>query len=619
MTVAHVVGTAGHVDHGKSALVRALTGIDPDRLAEERRRGMTIELGFAAWTLPDGARVGIVDVPGHHRLVRTMIAGAQGVDLVLLVVAADEGVMPQTREHLDICELLDIRSAVVALSKADLVDAETLALAREDIDDTLASTPFAGAPVVPVSAVDGRGLQELAEVVGAALASASPAPDRGRPRLFVDRAFALPGFGPIVTGTLEGGSLHAGDEVVVLPEGRRARVRGLQRHGEDLAGAAPGGRTAVNLAGVDLRDLRRGQAVVRPGGVPAVRRLDVRLRSLPGAPPGLRHGAAVGVHLGTTEVAARLWLLDQDRLERGSQGWAQLRLATPVPAVPGDRLVIRSPGRSATLGGGLVVATDARTHRRRDPVVAAAMERRATLLADALVQEELRASRLGMDVAGLSRATGCSAAEVEAALGQLGSKVVRAGRRHLAREAWDGLAARSTALLEGFHAAEPLRRGMPPQEWRSRLRLPAELSADVLHRLAAGGVVRVEDGAVRLPGHASRGDAAAAGRALELLRAAGLDPPGPARLAAEGLTPPLLRHLVESGAVIRLSADVLLAAEVFEGARQVVVDLLAERGAATVAEIRDTLGATRRVVVPLLEVLDARRVTRRDGDLRRLR
>jgi len=621
--VQHVVGTAGHVDHGKSSLVLALTGTDPDRLAEEKRRGMTIELGFAAWTLPQGERVGVVDVPGHRRFIRTMLAGAHGIDLVLLVVAADEGVMPQTREHLAICGLLGASRAVVALTKSDLVDADMLELARAEVDEVVRQSPLRGAPIVACSAVTRAGLDELAHTVERELQRVPERPDRGRPRLFVDRAFSLPGFGPVVTGTLEGGRLHQGDDVLVLPPGLRARVRGLQHHGDDVQRAEPGRRTAVNLGGVDVADLDRGMALVLPGTLATATRLDVRLRVLDDAPAPVRHRGAVTLYLGTHEVPATAWLLDGTELQPGAEGFVQLHLGAPVVASPGDRVVVRRATPTATLGGGVVLDVAPRRHRRRDAAVAAALERRAGGEVAALVLEELRKARLGVDAATLVRLTGAGHAAVEAAVASLGEAAMPFGeRRWMARERWEELAARAVAVLDAYHLAEPLRAGMPREEWRSRLRLSGPLATEAVRLLRAAGRVEERDGVLALAGRGrSVSDTArsTADALVATLEQHALDPPGMAELRAAGLTPQLLRLLVDERRVVRLGTDVVMGAQAYAAAQAQVEALLAAQGSATVAQVRDHLGATRRLVVPLLEHLDAARVTVRDGDLRRLR
>jgi len=327
-----VVGTAGHIDHGKSTLITALTGIDPDRLAEEKRRGMTIDLGFAHMVLPSGLEIGIVDVPGHARFMRNMLAGAHGLDAVMLVVAADEGVMPQTREHLEIVDLLDVRRGIVVLSKADLVDEAWLELVTAEVREAIAETTLAGAPVIPVSAVTGQGLSDLTTALDTLLDGAEPRLDLGRPRLPVDRVFTLSGFGTVVTGTLVDGSLSVGDELEVVPRGRLARIRGLQRHNRGVESASPGTRVAVNLTGVDKSEVARGDVLSPPQTLQSTRRIDAHVRVLASAPRPLRHGAEILLHTGTTEVGCRVIVLAGDAVEPGGEAWVQLYLERAIAA-----------------------------------------------------------------------------------------------------------------------------------------------------------------------------------------------------------------------------------------------------------------------------------------------
>ena len=343
-----VVGTAGHIDHGKSTLVKALTQIDPDRLEEEKRRGMTIDLGFAYMELPSGRRVGIVDVPGHQRFLKNMLAGVHGMDAVLLVIAADSGPMPQTREHLAIIDLLGIEHGVVVLSKADLVDAAWLDLVRDDVAQVLAGSSLERAPIVAVSSSRGAGLDELRAALDAELAKTNPRPDLGRPRLPVDRSFAMSGFGTVVTGTLVGGVLRQGTELAVLPAGRRVRVRGLQQHNRAVEEARPGSRTAVNLSGLDHSQVRRGDVLALPGTLLGSRRLDARLVVLPGVQP-LRHHQRLLMYHETAEVMIELTVLEGDELRAGAAGWVQLYASEPVVALDGDRFILRVPSPAATV------------------------------------------------------------------------------------------------------------------------------------------------------------------------------------------------------------------------------------------------------------------------------
>ncbi|HKZ50290.1 MAG TPA: selenocysteine-specific translation elongation factor, partial [Dehalococcoidia bacterium] len=358
-----VIGTAGHVDHGKSALVRALTGIDPDRLPEEKAREMTIDLGFAWLRLPSGIETSIVDVPGHERFLRNMLAGVGGINLALLVVAADEGVMPQTREHLAVLDLLDVKHGVLVITKKDLVDDDWLELVAADVREVVAGTCLAQAPLVPCSAVTGEGLEELLAIIAAELARVPPPRDVGRPRLTIDRVFTVAGFGTVVTGTLIDGSLAVGQEVDVLPGGLRARIRGLQTHRQKIERALPGSRTAVNLAGLSPDELSRGMVVTTPGWLSPTTAVDVRLRAVSYLPHPIRHNLHVTFYTGAAEVEGTVRLLDRDALGPGEDGWAQVRLAEPVAVVRGDGFIIRTP--NDTVGGGKVVDIHALRHRRR--------------------------------------------------------------------------------------------------------------------------------------------------------------------------------------------------------------------------------------------------------------
>ncbi|MGC9334755.1 MAG: selenocysteine-specific translation elongation factor, partial [Anaerolineae bacterium] len=366
-----VIGTAGHVDHGKSTLVRALTGIDPDRLKEEKEREMTIDLGFAWLTLPSGERVGIVDVPGHKDFIKNMLAGVGGIDAALFVVAADEGVMPQTREHLAILDLLQVRGGVVALTKTDLAeDEDWLELVEADLLEVLDGTVLDGAPIVRCSARTGQGLEALLAELDRYLATSAPRRDVGRPRLPVDRVFTIAGFGTVVTGTLSDGSLSAGQEVEIQPSGLKARIRGLQTHREKIEQAVPGSRVAINLTGVSTDEIQRGDVVTVPGWLQPTILIDCHLRYLPDAPGPLKHNAAVGFFSGAAEAQARIRILGHRTMAPGDEGWVQVRLDTPLALGKGDRFIIRQPSPSVTIGGGIVVNPfPGRRYRRFRPEV----------------------------------------------------------------------------------------------------------------------------------------------------------------------------------------------------------------------------------------------------------
>ena len=609
-----VVGTAGHIDHGKSTLIQALTGIDPDRLAEEKRRGMTIDLGFAYLELPSGRQVGIVDVPGHARFIRNMLAGVQGLDAVLLIVAADEGVMPQTVEHLEIVHLLDIRRGLAVLTKTDLVDPEWLELVTTEVRERLAGTSLAGAEVVPVSALSGAGLEELKAGLDSLLDAAEPRPDLGRPRLPIDRVFTIGGFGTVVTGTLVDGSLKVGEELEALPGGRRVRIRGLQQHNRKVEVATPGSRVAVNLIGVEKEDLARGHLLARPGAIAATNRVDAEVSVLAGAVRPLRHGAGLMLHTGTAQVAARAIVLEADEIQPGQRGWIQLYLAEPVAAAAGDHFVLRLPSPSATLAGGRFADVSPRRHPRHDAEVPASLERR---MAGDVLQEELRKYARGITEAALLKATLAPAAD----LSRLAAK--RAGGWVFSLEAWAAIASRSVALLEEYHRAHPLRAGMPREELKSRLGLAPPAFGVVAGELAREGLLADRAGELALPSHQVQLDPAAGGPARQLIELLGRLPYAPPSLPEamreSGAGPEVLRALVKSGEVVRLSDDMAFTREAYRSALALVQQIVAAEGGVTVSRLRDAMSASRRPVLALLEHLDAERITRREGDVRTLR
>jgi selenocysteine-specific elongation factor len=609
-----VVGTAGHIDHGKSTLIHALTGIDPDRLAEEKRRGMTIDLGFAYLTLPSGRLVGIVDVPGHARFIRNMLAGVHGLDAVLLVVAADEGVMPQTVEHLEIVHLLDISRGLVVLTKVDLVEPDWLELVTAEVGERLAATSLAGAEVVPVSALTGEGLDPLRAKLDDLLAGTAARADLGRPRLPVDRVFTIGGFGTVVTGTLVDGSLKVGEELEAVPGGRRVRVRGLQQHNRKVEVASPGSRVAANLVGVEKEDLHRGHVLVRPGTLADSRRIDAEVTVLAGAVRPLRHGTELLLHSGTAEVAARAIVLESDQIEPGSRGWVQLYLAEPIAAAAGDRFVLRLPSPAATIAGGRFADVSPRRHPRHDVSVPASLERR---MAGDVLQEELRKYPRGISEAGLLKATLAPAADLSTITAR------RAGGWLFAPEAWSSLVGRAETLLGDYHRAHPLRGGMPREELKNRLGLVPAAFGAALAELTREGVVAERSGEVGLPGHEVVLDPAEDGpaqRLVELLGRTPFAPPSlPEAMRTAGAGPEVLRALAKSGALVRLSDDIAFTRDAYQAGLELVRRIAAVEGGVTVARLRDAMAASRRPVLAFLEHLDAERVTRREGDIRTLR
>lgn len=614
-----VIGTAGHIDHGKSALVQRLTGMDPDRLAEEKQRGMTIDLGFAWLTLPSGLDVSIVDVPGHERFVKNMLAGAGGVDIALLVVAADEAVMPQTREHLDILDLLGVRHGVVALTKVDLVDEEWRELARAEVLDALQGTTLEGSPIMPVSSVTGEGIPDLLVSLDQVVA-ASPEPvDRGLPFVPVDRVFTVSGFGTIVTGTLHGGRVVVGDEVELVPGGRRGRLRSLQTHRQHVDRADPGARVALNVAGIARDEINRGDVLALPGTVRALRSMDARLRVLRDAPFPLAHGVEVMLHIGAAERTCSLHMLDGDTIEPGGEGWVQLRCAEPVPALRGQRFIVRLPAPARTVAGGEVVDVAPR-HRRRDLAalqrladLSSASDERAVLAA--VPQDKPRAPA---QIAALMGQT------PEATIGLLGKlelqhRVVRLGTSYIRAEGWSTAIERVRQALQAYHAAYPLRRGMPKEELRSKLRWGRPVWPATLKALADAGVVHDFDAVVASVEHrggtASRRDEA--DRVLALLLRDPFSPPsGSELLAAAGTDANLLAAMTEEGEIVRVAEGLFFALSAYERMVAATLQIIREEGEVSVARIRDALGTSRKYALAFLEHLDTVRVTRRLGDVR---
>ena len=600
-----VVGTAGHVDHGKSTLVRRLTGIDPDRFAEEKRRGLTIDLGFAWLRLPSGREIGVVDVPGHERFVRNMLAGAGGITVCLFVVAANEGWKPQSAEHLAILDVLGVSSGVVALTKADTVDADTVAVAAGEVEEHLRGTTLAGIPVIPCSGATGDGLGELVAALDAAVAASPPPPDTGSPRLWVDRVFTIAGAGTVVTGTLMRGPLGTGEEVEIAPEGRRARIRTIQSHKKELPEVGPGNRVALNLAGLARQGAERGDAVVRPGAWRATARVDVSLRVLPqsvtGSDVALTEKGSHLLYAGSAETPVRVKLLGTAKVAPGEEAFAQLHLASPLPLVRGDRFVVRDAGRVLTVGGGRVLDPLPAEARRSD-------EARLRLL------EELAAGDDATALLALVRATGGigaddaffrSGARSAPGVARLGSWLLTDERREeMVRMVRDALAA--------HHRDRPLERGMP----RESLKQVVPLPGDAFDALLDGAEGIAQEGALcRLASHAvalAPEQQTARTRLIEEIESAGFAPPLAKDLTTDRA---LLRALVDGGELVHVG-DFYLTRSQAEDAKRKVIAAIAESEGMTVAGIRDLLGTTRKYAVPLCEWLDAEGVTRRRGDLR---
>jgi selenocysteine-specific elongation factor len=640
-----VIGTAGHVDHGKSTLVHALTGIDPDRLKEEKEREMTIDLGFAWLTLPSGERVGIVDVPGHKDFIKNMLAGVGGIDAALFVVAADEGVMPQTREHLDILDLLQVRGGVVALTKTDMVDDEDwLDLVEADLLEVLEDTVLANAPVVRCSARTGEGLTELLEELDRYLTTSAPRRNIGRPRLPVDRVFTISGFGTVVTGTLSDGSLSTGQEVEVQPSGLRARIRGLQTHKQKIEQAVPGSRVAINLTGVSTDDIFRGDVVTTPGWLRPTTLVDCHLRYLSDAPNPLKHNAVVDFFSGAAETQARMRLLDKEILVPGDEGWVQIRLARPIALVKGDRFIIRQPSPSVTIGGGSVVNPfPGRRHHRFRPQV---IERLETLVhgtpEEILLQDlERRQPCEARELLGHTTLGRKEAREALQSLVEEGQVLVLAAVPGgsdsnprawsdssflITRSGWGGVRERLENLVGDYHRQFPLRAGMPREEVKSRLgkyipALSPRLFNEMVGRAGEEGWLEDAGGSLRLAAHHvtfTPRQQQAVDFLLYTFRQEPYTTPSVAQ-CEEQIGSDLLNALIEQGQLIKLNEDVILLTDTYEEMRDRIIAHLKDTGSLTVAQVRDMFGTSRKYALALVGHLDEQRITRRVGDERVLR
>jgi selenocysteine-specific elongation factor len=633
-----IVGTAGHVDHGKTSLVKALTGIDTDRLPEEKKRGITTELGFAHLNLP-GRQVGVVDVPGHERFVKAMAAGAGGVDLALLVVAADEGVMPQTREHVDICALLGVRAGILVLTKSDLLPGlgeGWLPLIEADLRALTVGTFLEGAALIPVSSKTGDGLEALKTEISAQCdALGKRAALEGPAFLPVDRAFSLKGFGTVVTGTLLSGQLAVEDAVSLLPGlPGPFRVRSIQVHAQAVTKAGPGERVALNLADVDADDVKRGMAVVRAGELPPARVLDVELTLLPSVPLPLARRSRQLLSLGTAHVEVSVRLLDVENLRPAERCFAQLRLATPLAALPNQRFILRGSraleGRGATIAGGRVLTLNQGRRKRGSAeklqaFAAADVDTRATwLLTEAgysgLTEKDLYA-KIGVPPKELARVLDTGAARGRLVL------VDKEARRFLGGDVFAGLGARTAALLEAFHQAQPEKDGMPREELRQRLGIPHERSfARLIATLVDAGRLEVDGELARLKGR-RRALAGRAGddrqRLLATLDEAALQPPLLAELAArlkvsDARAIELLKVLTSEGQVAR-AGELWFSSTALKALEDRLVTHLQQHGGITTQQFKDLTGLSRKFLIPLAEYFDAQKVTLRVGEKRVLR
>ena len=625
-----VIGTAGHVDHGKSALIEALTGIHPDRLKEEQDRQMTIDLGFGWLALPDGQEVGIVDVPGHRDFVENMLAGVAGIDAAMLVVAVDEGVMPQTREHIAILDLLQVRASIIVLTKTDLItDREWLEAVEMDVKAAVEGTILERAPVVRVSAQTRVGLETLKATLSRVLATETDRPDLGRPRLPIDRVFSMSGFGTIVTGTLSDGSLRIGDEIQLLPSGLSGRIRGLQTHRKKVDRAMPGSRTAVNISGLSAEQMGRGEVLIHPGQYQSTHRMDARVRLLSTASSPLLHNREVKVFAGTSETTAVIRLLGRETLPPGQEGWIQLELRNPLVCVRGDAFILRRPSPGETLGGGRVADPHpSGRHKRFDREVLDALDALAQGAPDDILLEAalaLGAAPLN-DIVVRSHLTPGAAESATDKLIQDGKLVLleRGDSTHrtdvlaIALPAWKTLEERATRILAEYHGRYPLRAGIPREELKSRLDVPARLFNGMIHKMSAENALREAGPLIALATHEIRLGQQQQSEIDRLMRRFAENPYGPPSLkeCQDLAGEEIVGALVASGQLIAVSSEVLFRKEDYDSMVAKVRAVLDDKGQITLAETRDLFHTSRKFAQALLEHLDATGITRRSGDSR---
>lgn len=623
----YVVGTAGHVDHGKSTLVKALTGIDPDRLEEEKRREMTIDLGFAWLKLPSGNEISIVDVPGHERFIKNMLAGVGGFDAALLVIAADEGIMPQTEEHLAILNLLQVERGLVALTKRDMVDEEWLELVTDEVKAKLAGSVLANAPIVPVSARTGQGLKELVAILEEILQNTTLRPDIGKPRLPIDRVFSVTGFGTVVTGTLIEGSLRVGQEVELMPGNLKSRVRGLQMHKTKAEIAAPGNRVAVNLTGLEVSDLQRGMVLTVPGWLHATDLVDVRLHLLPDLPVEITQNSRFDFFSGAVEATAGITILDKEKILPGEEGLLQLRLSEPLALAKNDRFILRLPSPSQTVGGGIVIDPQPRRHKRfQAQVIQTLQTLEKGTPAEVLLQTLNSDSGLPRDLKALSEATKLPSPILQEALEQLvaqNSTLILGDAFYTGLAAWQRIADKSVALLRQFHAQFPLKRGMGREELKSKLAIGSpKIFNLLLARLLSEQVLIESEGkggggmALSLPGSAVQFNPAQQKQVDTLLAAFRQNPYSPPSISELGTDLNIVAALVDDGRIKKVSDSLYFINEAYETMVSLILKRLDEQGKITLAEVRDMFGNSRKYVQSLLEHLDEIKLTQRVGDER---
>ena len=627
-----VIGTAGHVDHGKSTLIAALTGTHPDRLKEEQAREMTIELGFGWLTLPNGEEVGIVDVPGHRDFIENMLSGIGSIDAALLVIAADEGVMPQTTEHLAILDLLQIRTGLIVLTKTDLVsDSGWLDLVEIDIRAAVKGTVLSDAPIVRVSAKTRSNLSSLLSNLESILKQKPARADLNRARLPIDRVFSMSGFGTVVTGTLLDGQFCVGDEVDILPRGLKGRIRGLQTHRKKEERAMPGSRTAVNISGVETNELQRGDMLTHPNQYLSTRRIDAHLHLLQEVSAPLRHNDSVKFFTGASETMATVRLLGMEELNTGADGWIQLELRNPVVVVRGDRYILRRPSPGETLGGGMVVDPQPKDrHKRFDAEPIRALES----LLQGSPADVLYEAAMSLNIAPFKEMVSHSRLEAGVAIEAL-NELVTTGRLILLEDGaavpheklalalphWQKLYERTMQYIDSYHREFPLRRGMPREELKSKLKIAPRAFNALLSTLITADTIADHAAHIERVGHEIKFTEQEQAKIRTLMQRFETNPfitPSVKDCQVE-VGEELLDALIESGELISVSADVIFRKQDYEALTARIKEMLSQTGKISLAEVRDLFHTSRKYAQAMLEHLDALGVTVRDGDFRRFR
>jgi len=629
-----ILGTAGHIDHGKTSLVKALTGVDTDRLKEEKERGITIELGFTFLDLPSGIRLGIIDVPGHEKFVKHMVAGVWGIDLVALVIAADEGVMPQTREHLDICRLLRVKTGLVVLTKIDLLDRELLELVEEEVTGIVEDTFLKDAPILPVSSVTGEGIPQLLSALDLLSQEIRERSSGGLFRLPIDRVFTMKGFGTVVTGTMISGSLSLGETIQVLPSGLEGKVRSLQVYGRSVEKTVAGERAAVNLQGVETSAIERGDVLVRPNTLSPSRLIDAYLEYLPDAPRSLKHRTKQRFHVGTTLTNASIFLLDRDELAPGETGFVQLRLESPVVALPQDRFVIRGSSAIQTIGGGVILDGHPDKHKRFSASVVADL----SLLKDGTREQALRqhidhSGVGGVNLEELLNRVEMSSSDVQSIIRQMAGRgdllVIDSEKlKVIASGSYQMLRGRALAQLGEFHQRFPMKSGLSKEELRTKLppEIDVKLFQILISELIQSKEVVLEKDKLRLSGHhISSVDLKGLAKRVEAaVLKGGLQPPSPKELSeewseTEGEVRAIFEHLVHEGVLVRIKNEMYFHRIPFENLREKLVTHLKKHQEITTPQFKEMAQASRKYVIPLIEYFDQTKLTLRLGEKRVLR